>query len=74
MKISFYHKALGWHGNSELPSQTKSVCIEYGGKKVYVFENKDKHTVGVNIFDMSKHEQKILSFNELDLNAGDDEE
>lgn len=64
MKISFYKHGLGWHGHMELPGGTESVCVEYGGKKVYVFQNKDMHTVGVNIFDKSKPLQKILSFNE----------
>ena len=64
MKVSFYKRGLGWHGHMALPSGTESVCIEYGGKKVYVFENKQDHTVGVIILDKSKPSQKILSFNE----------
>lgn len=63
MKISFYKPELGWHGRAEL-RHVESVCIEFGGKKVYVFNNTESHTVGVNIFDFSKGQDKILSYNE----------
>lgn len=72
MRISFYKEGLGWHARSELKGM-ESVCIEFGGKKVYVFNNKQTHTVGVNIFDFSKGDQKILSYNEPQVFDGVEE-
>lgn len=72
MKVSFYKEGLGWHGRADVKG-IESICIEFGGKKVYVFNNKQTHTVGVNIFDFSKGQQKILSFNEPQLHAGYDD-